>query len=87
MAEEFAKEGLLHNAASKAFQAWKALLGDILVDIRGELLKKYLGKKKLKGRKVVKLVNCYYTYFLYRGTIPPFRKRCKLSFQISLSTS
>ncbi|BFI74487.1 hypothetical protein YN1HA_5850 [Sulfurisphaera ohwakuensis] len=51
------------------------------------MLKKYLGKKKLKGRKVVKLVNCYYTYFLYRGTIPPFRKRCKLSFQISLSTS
>ncbi|BAB66121.1 PaREP1 family protein [Sulfurisphaera tokodaii] len=57
IAEEFVKEGLLRNAAGKAFQAWKALLGAMLVDIRGELLKKYPGKKKLRGRKIVEFAD------------------------------
>ncbi|BDC17630.1 PaREP1 family protein [Acidianus sp. HS-5] len=53
IAEEFVKEGLLRNAAGKAFQAWKALLGAMLVDKRSDLLKKYPSKKRLKGKKVV----------------------------------
>ena len=57
IAEEFVKEGLLRNAAGKAFQAWKALLGAMLVDIRGELLKKYPGMKKLRGRKIVEFAD------------------------------
>jgi hypothetical protein len=57
IAEEFVKEGLLRNAAGKAFQAWKALLGAMLVDKREELLRKYPGKKKLRGRKVVEFAD------------------------------
>jgi len=53
LAEEFVKEGLLRNAAGKAFQAWKALLGALLTDKREDLIKKYSGKKRLKGRKEV----------------------------------
>jgi hypothetical protein len=51
IAEEFINEGLLRNAAGKAFQAWKALLGAMLVDKRDELLKNP-GKKKLRGKNV-----------------------------------
>ncbi|MEM1627549.1 MAG: PaREP1 family protein [Sulfolobaceae archaeon] len=57
IAEEFVKEGLLRNAAGKAFQAWKALLGAMLVDKREELLKRYPGKKKLRGKKVVEFAD------------------------------
>ncbi|QXJ35204.1 PaREP1 family protein [Saccharolobus shibatae] len=39
IAEEFLKEVLLRNAAGKAFQVWKALLGAMLVDKREVLLK------------------------------------------------
>ncbi|WP_373467911.1 PaREP1 family protein [Acidianus infernus] len=47
IAEEFLKEGLLRNAAGKAFQAWKALIAAMLTEKRDELLKKYPGKKRL----------------------------------------
>jgi Archaeal PaREP1/PaREP8 family. len=57
IAEEFINEGLLRNAAGKAFQAWKALLGAMLVDKRDELLKKYPGKKRLRGKKVVEFAD------------------------------
>jgi hypothetical protein len=47
IAEEFINEGLLRNAAGKAFEAWKALLGATLVDNRDELLKIYPSGKLL----------------------------------------
>jgi len=61
IAEEFINEGLLRNAAGKAFEAWKALLGATLVDKRDELLKIYPNGKtavnKEIGRPLVKIAN------------------------------
>ncbi|MCI2415009.1 MAG: PaREP1 family protein [Candidatus Aramenus sp.] len=53
LAQKFLEEGLVRNAAGKAFQAWKALIGAMLVDKREELIKKYPGRKKIKGGKAV----------------------------------
>ncbi|MGC9105439.1 MAG: PaREP1 family protein [Thermoprotei archaeon] len=57
LAEEFVNEGLLRNAAGRAFQAWKALLGAMLVDKREELLRRYPGKKRLRGKKFVEFAD------------------------------
>ena len=57
LAEEFLEEGLLRNAAGKAFQAWKALLGALLADKREELMKRYKGKKRLRGKREVELAD------------------------------
>jgi len=53
IAEKFLGEGLIRNAAGKAFQAWKALIASMLVDRRSDIIKKYHGKKKLKGNKSI----------------------------------
>ncbi|MGC9105594.1 MAG: PaREP1 family protein [Thermoprotei archaeon] len=51
LAAKFLEQGLIRNAAGKAFQAWKALMAALLADKRDELLKLYPGEKKLrKGR-------------------------------------
>ncbi|MEZ0318762.1 MAG: PaREP1 family protein [Pyrobaculum sp.] len=53
LAEEFLKNGLLRNAAGKAFQAVKALLAAVAVDHRDELAAVFKGRRKLGERKAV----------------------------------
>ncbi|BDR92322.1 PaREP1 family protein [Vulcanisaeta souniana] len=51
LAKRFLEEGLIRNAASKAFQAWKALVAALAVDKRDELSKVFSGKVRLRGRR------------------------------------
>ncbi|MCG2871026.1 MAG: PaREP1 family protein [Sulfolobales archaeon] len=52
IAEKFLQEGLIRNAAGKAFQAWKSLLAALLTEKRVVLVKKYPKKKSLGRRKI-----------------------------------
>ncbi|MEL9990075.1 MAG: PaREP1 family protein [Thermoproteus sp.] len=49
LAERFLEEGLVRNAAGKAFQAWKALVAAYAVDKIEDLRKAYPGVKRLRG--------------------------------------
>ena len=49
LAESFLSQGLIRNAAGKAFQAWKALVAACAVDKVNELRKLFPGTKKLRG--------------------------------------
>ncbi|WP_054842961.1 PaREP1 family protein [Vulcanisaeta distributa] len=51
LAKRFLSEGLIRNAAGKAFQAWKALVAALAVDKRDELSKVFSGKVRLRGGK------------------------------------
>ncbi|GAB6947867.1 PaREP1 family protein [Vulcanisaeta sp. JCM 16161] len=53
LAKRFLDEGLIRNAAGKAFQAVKALLAALAVDIRDKLIARYPGKVRIKGGKTV----------------------------------
>jgi len=48
LAEKFLDEGLIRNAAGKAFQAWKALIASMLVDKRSDIIKNIMEKRNLK---------------------------------------
>ena len=49
LARRFLDEGLLRNAAGKAWQAWKALLAVLAVKGRNELARRFTGVKRLRG--------------------------------------
>lgn len=51
LARKFLEQGLLRNAAGKAFQAWKALVAALATERREELAKLYPGKVRLRGRR------------------------------------
>jgi len=51
LAERFLEEGLVRNAAGKAFQAWKALVAAYAVDRLEELKKAFPGRKKPRGMR------------------------------------
>nr|WP_252900762.1 PaREP1 family protein [Vulcanisaeta sp. JCM 14467] len=48
MAERFLQNGLLRNAAGKAFQAVKAYVAGLAVDYRDELAKHYRGVRSCR---------------------------------------
>jgi len=53
LAKRFLEDGLFRNAASKAFQAWKALLAALSVDHIQQLSKYFKGKKRMRDGRVV----------------------------------
>ena len=57
LAERFLQNGLLRNAAGKAFQAVKAYVAGLAVDYRDELAKHYRGIRRLSPTKVVDRVD------------------------------
>jgi len=57
LAERFLENGLIRNAADKAFQAAKALLAALAAVKRDELAKIYVGSKRINPRKVVARVD------------------------------
>ena len=57
IARRFLEEGLVRNAAGKAYQAWKALVAGVSVDYRDKLKNVFKGKVKIKGGKVVDKVD------------------------------
>jgi hypothetical protein len=53
LALKFLEEGLLRNAAGKAFQAWKALLAALAVEHRDKLAERFKGVRTTRdGRRV-----------------------------------
>lgn len=57
LAERFLNDGLLRNAAAKAYQAVKAFIAGISVDYREALSKYYPGKRRISPTKVVEKVD------------------------------
>lgn len=57
LAEGFLQNGLLRNAAGKAFKAVKAYVAGLAVDYRDELAKHYRGVRRLSPTKVVDRVD------------------------------
>ena len=57
IARRFLEEGLVRNAAGKAYRAWKALVAGVSVDYRDKLKGVFKGKVKIKGGKVVDKVD------------------------------
>ncbi|AWR99915.1 PaREP1 family protein [Metallosphaera hakonensis] len=57
IAKRFLDEGLIRNAAGKAYQAWKALVASYAVDYRDKLKDFFPGKVKIKGNKRVEKVD------------------------------
>ena len=57
IARRFLEEGLVRNAAGRAYQAWKALVAGVSVDYRDKLKGVFKGKVKIKGGKVVDKVD------------------------------
>mgnify|MGYP001770833614 FL=1 len=57
LAERFLQNGLLRNAAGKAFQAIKAYVAGLAVDYRDELAKHYRGVRRLSPTKVIDRVD------------------------------
>ncbi|MEM0464377.1 PaREP1 family protein [Pyrobaculum sp.] len=51
LAEEFLEEGLVRNAAGKAWQAWKAVVAAYAVDRLDDLRKAFPGLKKPRGAR------------------------------------
>ena len=49
LAAKFLEEGLIRNAAGRAYQAWKALLAALAARARDELAKVYTGMKRLRS--------------------------------------
>ena len=49
LAARFLEEGLIRNAAGKAYQAWKALLAALAARARDELAKVYTDMKRLRS--------------------------------------
>ncbi len=59
LAESFLNQGLIRNAAGKAFQAWKALVAAYAVDKISELRKLLPGTKRLGGGFRVRVEKVY----------------------------
>ncbi|BDC17469.1 PaREP1 family protein [Acidianus sp. HS-5] len=57
LAKRFLDEGLIRNAAGKAYQAWKALVAAYAVDYRDKLQSIFTGIVKIKGGKKVDKVD------------------------------
>ncbi|MEZ0318806.1 MAG: PaREP1 family protein, partial [Pyrobaculum sp.] len=58
LALEFLEEGLVRNAAEKAFQAWKAYMGYLLADYREELKALFPGSRRIRlGEDVVEVAD------------------------------
>ena len=57
LAERFMNDGLLRNAAGKAYQAVKAYIAAVAVDYREQLAKYFLGKKRLSKSREVDMVD------------------------------
>ncbi|MEM1627570.1 MAG: PaREP1 family protein [Sulfolobaceae archaeon] len=57
VARHFLDQGLIRNAASKAYQAWKALVAAFAVDYRDKLNNIFRGKVRIKGGKKVEKVD------------------------------
>ena len=51
LAESFLNQGLIRNAAVKAFQAWKALVAAYAVDRVNELRRLFPSTKRLRGMR------------------------------------
>jgi hypothetical protein len=57
LAERFMKDGLLRNAAGKAYQALKAYVAGLSVDYRGLLSQYFPGRRKITPTKTVERVD------------------------------
>mgnify|MGYP001770693819 FL=1 len=57
LARRFLEEGLIRNAAGKAYQAWKALVAAFAAENRDKLKDLFKGIVKVRGNKVVEKVD------------------------------
>ncbi len=57
LARRFLEEGLIRNAAGKAYQAWKALVAAFAAENRDKLKDLFKGIVKVRGSKVVEKVD------------------------------